>query len=236
MSIRAVYSPRGKAVSLEVRDDTSDLSIVYSTFAATPEGPAEDEYHLARYFLTGTAIDIGAHAGFVTMALLADNPDLHVIAVEPLDQNLALMCANAERNGWSDRLTPLLGAVGKGKTLRIGWDFRGDVGDFRRTNRFIGGLQQQLDYSDSWADVPAYTLGALVKMAGGSVDLIKWDCEGCEWPGLKDPAVAKVRVVVGEWHGDPAIPGLTERLGATHDFDWNTEGAAGRFYAVRRTA
>jgi len=122
-------------------------------------------------------------------------------------------------------------AVGRGERLRIGWDFRGEVGDFRRTNRFIGGLEEQLDFSDSWADVPAYTLSALVRLAGGEVSLVKWDCEGCEWAGLDDPALSHVGIIVGEWHGDPAVPGLHARLDATHTFESADRGGVGTFSA-----
>lgn len=233
MSERTYWSPRGNPVRLEVRDDTSDQAIAFSTFGASQGGPLEDEYHLARYHVPHAAIDIGAHAGFVSMAILADNPTAKVVALEPIYENLELAMHNADLNGWRGRFTPLEGAIGSGKTTQVFWDFTGAPHSFQRTNRYIGGLEQEIPNATAIADVPTYSLATLLFFAGKDVDLVKWDCEGCEWTGLADPLIASIPIHVGEWHGDPQIAGLHKVFDASHNLETFDRGAAGMFWAEK---
>ena len=55
-------TPRGRSVSLSYREDTNDYNALRSCLD-------EDEYRLAELTLTGTALDVGAHIGGVTVAL-----------------------------------------------------------------------------------------------------------------------------------------------------------------------
>src|SRR6266550_4558625 len=108
MTSITVQSPRGNDVTVHYREDTSDLSTIGSSFRLW--GNLVDEYQLGSLPpLTGLAIDVGAHIGTVTLALLADHPDLRVTAVEPLPDNLDVLRASLAENGWTDRATVIKG-------------------------------------------------------------------------------------------------------------------------------
>lgn len=221
LTVRDLISPRGAKVKLAVRDGTSDLSIALSTFAE-PGQPHYDEYRLARWHVAGRALDVGAHIGVVTVALLADNPDLTVVAIEPLAANVRMIRNNLALNGFRQRCLVLHGAIGASE---VEYDYAGDEGDFRRVNRFVGHLQELVPTAKRKSRVATIDPRAL-----GQFDFAKWDCEGCEWSALTN----EPRIVVGEWHGDPGIARLHAIFDATHDLEVRDDGAAGNFWAVRR--
>jgi FkbM family methyltransferase len=224
-----VQSPGGNEVIVHCRDDTSDLSTVGSTFRLW--GNLVDEYQLGSLPpLSGTAIDIGAHIGTITLALLADHPDLSVIAVEPLPENCDLIRTNLAANGWTDRARVVRGAIAKGKTARIAYDFAGP--DYLRNHRYIGGMTLGRDAEHATITVPAVRLSDLID---GECVFLKVDCEGCEWDLLADPAIARVERIVGEGHPSDWLARVHNALDATHDIEvLSDEGGPGTFRAVRR--
>jgi FkbM family methyltransferase len=225
-----VWSPKGNPAILYHREDTSDLSTIGSTWNLW--GTLRDEYELQWLPpLTGTAIDIGAHVGSVAFALLADHPDLRVVAVEPLADNCAVMATTSEANGWTDRLEIIHGGIGKGKTVEIAYDFAGD--DYLRNHRYIGGMALGTTTEHQTETVTALRLRDLVPEAGSP--FLKVDCEGCEWALLADPAVAKVERIVGEGHPRDWLKRVHKALDATHDINVidDREGP-GTFSAIRR--
>lgn len=224
--MKAFRSPGGRLVAMFVREGTADWNNVYSCLN-------EDEYHVRELSLTGWAADIGAHIGGVTMALLVDNPDLTVIAVEALTANVDLLRKNAEANGVSDRLVIVhSGATVEGrKEVTIEWGF--DQTESGAHHRFIGNALGISHAGSQYETVPGVGLGDLVKMAGGEIGFMKIDCEGCEYDLLLSPAIAQVREIVGEFH--LGIDRLIEILDPTHVVSLisGTE-AFGGFRATRR--
>lgn len=231
MTVIEVYSPKGNLCSLTFRNGTSDLSTIGSTWMLW--GKTDDEYGLRDLPpLSGYAIDIGAHIGSVALALLADHPDLRVIAVEPLSENVEVMQASAEANGWTDRLTIHTKAIGKGKTADISWNFDGP--EYLTNHRFIGGLSLGSTVAHETRSVPTTNLTALTKGIA-EVDFLKTDCEGCEFDLLADKAVAKVKVIVGEGHPADWLDRVHEALDDTHEVEViSDQGGPGLFRAVRR--
>lgn len=229
MSSIVVQSPRGNDVTVHYREDTSDLSTIGSSFRLW--GNLVDEYQLGSLPpLSGLAIDIGAHIGTVTLALLADHPDLHVTAVEPLPDNVAVIRASLAENGWTDRAKVIKGAIGKGRTARVAYDFDGP--DYLRNHRYIGNMKKGVEGEHSTVSVPALSLSRLIE---GGCSFLKVDCEGCEWDLLADPAVAKVERIVGEGHPSDWLARVHKALDATHDITVIEDaGGPGLFSAVRR--
>src|SRR5256885_2059950 len=82
-------TPRGNGLSITYREGTSDWNTISSCLT-------HDEYGLRDLHVSGLALDIGAHVGAVTLALLADNADLRVIALEPVPDNVDLLKRNVE--------------------------------------------------------------------------------------------------------------------------------------------
>lgn len=224
-------TPRGNPVALWHRPDTSDLSIIFATFSPWG-GPCEDEYGLAAVHVDGLALDIGAHVGTITIALLADNPGCRVIAVEPLPENVEMIRRNLAENGYQDRCEVVWGAFG---SSRITYGYHGD--DVATTNRYIGNLSMMAEENEhSVATVPVLKLAKLIPHGA---EFAKIDCEGCEWAALREKAAHRIRHIIGEGHGstkqydwDARIARL---LGSTHDVRViKDDGGIGLFEAVLR--
>jgi len=229
-------TPHGHRVQCAAREDTTDLLVLASSLVVP-----NDEYRLGRYWpLTGWAADIGAHIGAVTLTLLADNPDLRVIAVEPIPENVAVLRESLRLNeGFTERCTVIEGGIGSGPVhVHYGSD---EADGFAYQNRYIGNQNDVLPHP--WvqtASSEGIHFGDIVKMAGGALDFVKWDCEGCEWwHGLVDNPEA-CRIIVGEWHGvalpggGPGKEGIRAILEPTHDVELGPTDGIGSFFAVRR--
>lgn len=226
-----VLTPRGAPVTLHHRLGTTDLSTIGSTFELW--GRLHDEYGLGM-LRPRTLLDIGGHIGTVTVAVLLDNPDCRAVVLEPLPENAELIRLNLAAAGVADRAMLVEAAIGAGATQRIGYTLA-RVPDAPDIHRFVGSPVAD-DYAGEAMTSPTATLGALLGLLGGSADLGKIDCEGCEWVALADPAAELVERWVGEYHGGPGAAGVTEAIGATHDVIAapHDHGATGNFWAVRR--
>lgn len=186
-------TPRGRQVTLEYREDTND----YNTLRSCLD---EDEYRLRDLHLTGTALDVGAHIGGATIALLVDNPDLRVVAVEAVPPNVELLRENLERNGVADRVTVIHAAAGSGRTATIRWAFAGN--ESADHHAFIGNSLLPGPATHRAEKVPVATLAALVS-EHGPFAFAKVDCEGCEYTFLRGAALAGVALIRGEEHHGP---------------------------------
>jgi FkbM family methyltransferase len=233
---RSIFTtPNGHPVEMTWREGCADWNNMTSSLT-------EDEYRLRGLDLSGVALDIGAYIGGVTVGLLVDHPDLHVISVEPLPENLALLRENAQ----SDRLRIVEGAVGDSGTIR--YDYAADndpAGDFSPQHRYYGNSSgfELLCAGQPHKTVhtTTYTIADLVPE--GDIALCKIDCEGGEWAFLDSPDVARIALIVGEWHpngngplGGGSPDALAMRLGATHDLTVPPYPGIGpgNFWAVRR--
>ncbi len=185
---RSVFrTPRGQTVSMKYREDTNDWNVLWSCLT-------EDEYSLKGLKLSGTALDIGAHIGGVTIALAFDNPELRVVAVEAVPPNVDLLRENVEMNGLADRVEVINAAAGKSGLVKWAFEGSGDVGSH---NAFVGNALLDLPVVEHQrTQLPTRSLASLV---GDGVEFVKIDCEGCEWDMLT-PSLKKVARIHGEWH------------------------------------
>ena len=219
-SLEQFRTPRGRAASLYTREGTSDHNNVLACLQ-------EDEYGIAALNLHGTALDIGAHIGGVTIALALDNPDLHVIAVEALSANIEVLTANVEANGIADRVTIVHGAADKPgkKSSDVHWGF--DDNETGSHHRFIGNAQLLGITGGDVETVNAWQLPT------EEIAFAKIDCEGCEYNVFASPNVKHIALIVGEFHG--GFEQIVDLLGGTHVVT-QTSGIEtfGGFKAVRR--
>ena len=93
--------------------------------------PEETAFFKEHFLQTDVFVDIGANIGFYTC--LARSMDIHVVSVEPLQNNLKHLFANLLANGWKDvevfpmglsdspGLATLYGASSTGASLIGGW-------------------------------------------------------------------------------------------------------------------
>ena len=229
-------TPGGHAASFtyRFRPETTDWNSISSILT-------HDEYEVRNLDLSGWAIDVGAHVGSMAIALALDHPDLRVIAIEPLPDNIRLIERNVEQNGLTGRVLVLAGGAGgpKSKTERIAWNWD-DGGGMNSGHRFIGGSHLALDNPDiahEEISVPSWSVGKLLAHVGAErFAFVKIDCEGCEAAFLTDPAIGRVDLIIGEYHPpyiDPAK--LHKLLDPTHEVTIADPNAhLGAFRAVVR--
>jgi len=122
-------------------------------------------------------VDVGANIGF--FACLARHLGKHVVAVEPLTQNLEFLYANLNANGWTDiEVFP----VGLGDHAGLGMLYGGGTG--------ASLVSQWAGASDVWRrTIPISTLDILLgERFSGHKMMIKVDAEGAEYPVLQGAA------------------------------------------------
>ena len=210
-------TPKGNQVRMHCRPDTSDQNICRLI-------SVRDEYNLGASEFVGVAIDIGAHIGSVTVPLLIDNPDLHVVAIEPVPENLEVLRENVRLNEVGDRATVLPIAAGAEGMVPIEHGYRG-------WHRHVGNLGDgRAEHCENIMSMP---FAAIRRTVGGTrIALLKIDCEGCEWEVLADPDIWRAQVIVGEFHTPTQEEGfrrVRELIGGSHrvSFDeWTFRGVA----------
>ena len=184
------HIPGHGTVSMTVRDGTNDHNVCYSILT-------EDEYRIPTG-LTGVAVDVGAHIGAATVALLERNPDLSVVAIEPIPDNLALLRKNTAPYG--ERVTIIPAAAGDNDS--IAWNWSGD--EPALTHRYIGNQYFDSGTPHDTLLVSTVSLSQLVERYG-PIAFLKIDCEGCEDSFLDDPAIDQVAQIAGEYHNGPQV-------------------------------
>lgn len=195
-------TPWGVEVNAYVRPDTNDWNTLYSCLV-------DDEY------LVGTldqpvgkqiAIDIGAHAGGCSLALLSRG--FYVIAVEPLPENAELIMANVKENGWEGRFNLLNNAIHSENRVNVILRYGNEKTESGFHHRFIGntvdasGWQEGLWDQGREIKVKTVTLDYLLENID-TVEFLKIDCEGAEWEAFKLPqqkTLDKIKKIAAELH------------------------------------
>jgi FkbM family methyltransferase len=232
-------TPKGVPVVIQCRSQSNDYNTAFSALN-------EDEYGLRDLDLSGLAIDIGGHIGTVTVALAVDNPDLHVIALEPIPENLVLLRRNVEANGVAARVTVvegMAGIAGQG-LIRYGW--KGN--ETALHHAYIGNSTLAVPEGEHTViRPPVYGLAELLEAAdqdpADHVRLLKIDAEGGEYAFFEASAdfLDRVELIRMEWHpngpdnGHHTKQDIVDLLAPTHDLTFSgPEGGPGGVSAVRR--
>jgi FkbM family methyltransferase len=230
-NIRVTTPKRHREAFFHTRNDTNDGALVLGIVK-------DDEYNLRQLpNLSGTAIDIGAHIGAVTVALALDHPDLRVIAVEAVPENVAVLRANVTSNDLEDRVVVIEAAAAEPGRKRVSmlWGYR-SAGDepvaYVKDSRFIANIYDKRADADRHS-VPAIDLDTLMD-GMERLDLLKIDCEGCEWSVLRSPRAKDVTRIFGEFHNEGGLAGLDALL-PSHDVrQFGGTSDIGLFEAVAR--
>jgi FkbM family methyltransferase len=203
-------TPGGAWYAMSIRPGSSD----WDTCNANSYGM--DEYRIPRG-RTGWALDIGAHIGACTVPLLLDNPDLRVIAVEALPENVEYLRTNLARNGVEDRAIIVHAAASDvgGVDQIIGY---GPSTGPNAHSQYIGSGVNPMERERSVA-VKTATLRGLMLLRGPEQDApfvwTKIDCEGCEYGVFKSEWNPALRFITGEVHF--GWDRMVELLAPTHD-------------------
>lgn len=134
-------------------------------------------------------LDLGANVGFASMLFAERYPGAQIVAVEAAPDTFARLHFNMATLS-SVRALHL--AIGTDGPIRID----------------LGAPSAERQTSDCGVEVTSKTLTQLLDDLGWAhVDLMKIDVEGAELEVFADPAMSRVRAVVGEIHGDadPAV-------------------------------
>ncbi len=227
-------SPRSSAlIDWLTRTDTNDGALVAGIIA-------NDEYNLGDLPpLSGVAIDIGAHIGIIALALAADHPNLHVIAVEVVPENVVGLRLNIDHNQFHDRITVVEAAASAPgrQTETVLWNYtyaKNTDKAYVDDSRYIANIFDSVDSTSEAHKVKAVSLDTLMDGID-RLALLKIDCEGCEWRFLKSKRVADVDIIIGEYHNGGGIESIRTLIGESHEVT-QTGGAhdVGIFRAVRR--
>lgn len=131
-------------------------------------------------------VDIGAHAGFFALAAKSHYPDAIVDCYEPNPRILPYLNANLAHA----RARVFPEAVGHEE----GWVALVDDGQTNQA-RITGDLR---------SDVPQISIRTALERAGGTIDLLKLNCEGAEWdilrPGIPWECVRHLRFEYHLYH------------------------------------
>jgi len=246
MGSRNVATPGGVSVSFDVREGTNDGDMMVGLNSWN--GQVIDEYRMRGRVLDGWAMDVGAHIGGVAIPLALDHPDLRIVAVEGVAENVAMIETNAIRNGVRDRIE-IVHAFAAAPGTATGvchYGYRSEPHtspDYVFAHRYVGntwGMAGEAGDPEFDDTIDAVSLDdLLMRFRIADLALLKIDCEGCEWAFLDTKATGKVQTIVGEYHGRPKgadypVERLRELL-PTHDVTpWSDEPVNGLFEAVRR--
>lgn len=203
--VTSFTTPWGVEVTTLYRPSTQDWNTLYSCLV-------EDEYRIEQMGLKRGkwAVDIGAHIGGCTLALLSKG--YNVIAVEPLPENAEMILKNVEHNGWSDRLTLHNNAISGINNVDIKIAYGKEDTEFSRVHKFIGNTLhegQTEDPDTTYANVKSISIDKILKDVQ-SVDFLKIDCEGAEWAAFSGASAAslkKINSIAAELHAVPPVTG-----------------------------
>jgi len=129
-----------------------------------------------------TVLDIGAHAGFFSMHARNTYPDAVIHAYEPNPNMKEFLEHQSGIGGFSYFLEAV-----------------GNKDDMVRLHTYA--KDSVLTSCRPGGDIPQVTFRTCILRLGGSVDLLKLDCEGAEWSILTDTdSLAAVRSLTMEYH------------------------------------
>lgn len=158
----------------------------------------EDEYGLKRFSENPplTIIDVGGNIGLFSMVARARFPDAKIHCYEPSPDLIPILKSNL------NKLNVKLSNEGlDSRQQRVRMIDRGPSGAW-------------MTEADDTGNITTIPLRDAVKKIGGSVDLIKLDCEGAEWNIFRDTEGWKgVRNLVMEYHlwaGDRSLHDLID--------------------------
>ena len=181
-------SIKGYPYKIHYRDNISDLAVIEQIFF-------QNEYKAVPISLDARLIiDCGSNIGCSVVYFLNRFPNARIVAIEPDDENYALLLKNVEPYG--DRVIPIKAGV---------WSHATGL----KLEKGIDGLSWSLEVrpvkQGEVADLNAITIDDAVRKAGGdSIDLLKLDVEGAEaelFAGGYASWLDRAKVLAIELHG-----------------------------------
>lgn len=142
-----------------------------------------------------TILDIGANVGFFSMAARGHYPAATIHAYEPNPRVLSFLSANTSALGVEMHPEAVGSRSGFVQILESGSSNQARTGEIARTGAGAGaGIVET-------GGIAQIALDTAIERMGGTVDLLKLDCEGAEWDLFKlRDAWKRVRNLRMEYH------------------------------------
>ncbi|HBQ98136.1 MAG: FkbM family methyltransferase [Roseofilum sp. Belize BBD 4] len=189
-----------------------------------------DCYGLKRFKSIDNIVDIGANIGVFSVHAATLFPQTKIYAYEPCSQVLP----DLEKNLQNLNVEISSYAVGR-TTKKVNLTFQEDL--------TASSILMTGEDSSQKSQCQMIAFDEVTAQLGGSISLLKLDCEGSEYEILKSISLEKVKYVVGEFHtcqsGYPELGlELLKERGFVID-NWTSfpDGKAGEFWAsnIRNT-
>jgi len=144
-------------------------------------------------------VDVGANVGFTTIFLGRRFPAAEILAFEPHPCNAEFFKRNVAANGMGNRVTLRRGAAG-----------------CKRSQAWLtnNGAQSALSARPGPGKIEVEVVDFFSMLGSRRIDLLKLDCEGCEYELLLDPRFESrdVGALAMEWHETAEHPRAREVL------------------------
>mmetsp|Transcript_40638 Transcript_40638/g.72735 ORF Transcript_40638/g.72735 Transcript_40638/m.72735 type:complete len:308 (-) Transcript_40638:1434-2357(-) len=171
-----------------------------------------DEYGLALHNIPpqATILEFGGNVGVAAVALGAHYPDATILTFEPMPVNFQFLLHNLRTNNITNVRPHNVGLSADGKPADFTFFLPFGGSSSTHTSLHASYLRR---HPQDFSKVRVHTvmLSQIRRLYGiQSVDLMKIDCEGCEYsviPQLQDMRVARF---VGELH--PDMPGVSHSM------------------------
>lgn len=195
--IRFRYHRTKEGVGLKLRDDVWDSAIIIETWWL-------NEYlrNLENIKEGATVIDIGAHIGSFSIFVASQFKNIRVLAFEPEPDNFALLKENISINHLEDRVFPFRLALDQRGGERTRLYYHPD--NLGMHSLVLSHKNLPQDKRKTFFEVKTISLKEIFEENQIlKCDLLKMDCEGCEYSVLLSTpgsTLRKIRNLTLEYH------------------------------------
>lgn len=199
----------------------------------------DDAYRLGELRLRPrTVLDVGAHVGCFALRAHQRWSGAEIVCVEPNPANLSALHANIGRFA---RQVPRAATYDPGPVRLVSSIYPGSDNtgaSYVLTENDESGSAEQYETSGRIVTVEAVTLETLMEELGWtSIDLLKLDCEGCEFSLLeRTESLDKIGAIVGEYHDRARFEALVARRFSSWELRRITDGEPGLFWLINPAA